>query len=121
MAAIVRRRRFVAQTLARAEAQGGRMLGLAQLDGDYKMRVAAIIFLLFTVLFSQRIVSAADPITAHVILPPMIGLLDPVSLPKLDSSARSIAENLFVGLTRYNPLTEQIEPALAAGWSVSDD
>src|SRR5258708_10132715 len=51
----------------------------------------------------------------------MTASLDPVSLPKLDGSARSIAENLFVGLTRYNPLTGQIEPALAAGWSVSDD
>src|SRR5258707_5841190 len=85
------------------------------------MRSAAIIFLAFTVFISQRIVSAADPVIAHVILPPMTASLDPVSLPKLDSSARSIAENLFVGLTRYNPSTGQIEPALAAGWSVSDD
>src|SRR5258708_24906107 len=85
------------------------------------MRFAAIIFLAFTVFVSQRIVSAADPVTVHVILPPMFASLDPVSLPKLDSSARSIAENLFVGLTRYNPLTREVEPALAADWSVSHD
>ncbi len=51
--------------------------------------------------------------------------LDPVGLPRADGSsadsARDLTENLFVGLTRYNPLTNKVEPALAHDWQVSAD
>ena len=30
-------------------------------------------------------------------------------------------ENLFVGLTNFNPETSQVEPELAVSWDVSDD
>jgi len=52
---------------------------------------------------------------------PPIGNLDPVSLPRFDSNARDLVENLFLGLTRYNATTGQIEPALAKDWTVSAD
>lgn len=32
-----------------------------------------------------------------------------------------LAENLFIGLTRMNPMTQEIEPALAASWDVSEN
>jgi oligopeptide transport system substrate-binding protein len=46
---------------------------------------------------------------------------DPVSLSRFDASGRDLVENLFIGLTRLNPLTGQIEPALAESWAVSAD
>ncbi len=67
-----------------------------------------------------HIARAADPVTVRIVMPP-IGNLDPVSLPRFDFNARDLAENLFIGLTRYNPTTGQIEPALAKDWTVSDD
>src|SRR5258706_1521730 len=63
---------------------------------------------------------AADPVTAHVTMSPFTNL-DPVSLPHDDLSARDVAENLFVGLTRYDPVSGQIQPALAREWKVSGD
>lgn len=47
--------------------------------------------------------------------------LDPVSLSRFDLDSRDLVENLFVGLTRLNASTGQIEPALAESWSVSAD
>jgi oligopeptide transport system substrate-binding protein len=47
--------------------------------------------------------------------------LDPVQLSRFDANARDLVENLFVGLTRFNPVTQQAEPMIAKDWSVSDD
>src|SRR5258707_5319271 len=86
-----------------------------------RQRLAFITLLLFLVVFgTAELVSAADPVTAHIIMPAPLSL-DPVSLGRLDQSARSIAENLFVGLTRYNPATRQIEPGLASEWASKDN
>lgn len=75
------------------------------------------LLLLLLVPLSAR---AADPITAHVMMPSAASR-DPVSLGRSDASGRTIAENLFVGLTRYNPVSGQIEHGLAEDWTVSDD
>ncbi len=86
-----------------------------------RQRLAPVTFLLFAILFSSvELASAADPVTAHVIMPAPLSL-DPVSLGRLDQSARTIAENLWVGLARYNPATRQIEPGLASEWSSKDN
>lgn len=47
--------------------------------------------------------------------------LDPVQLSRFDLDARDLVENLFVGLTRLNASTGQVEPMLAESWSVSED
>lgn len=47
--------------------------------------------------------------------------LDPVQLSRFDPSTRDLVENLFVGLTRFNPLTGQAEPLLAKSWTISPD
>ena len=83
-------------------------------------RLAPITLLLFAIIFNSVELAAADPVTAHVIMPAPLSL-DPVSLGRLDQSARTIAENLWVGLTRYNPATRQIEPGLASEWSSKDN
>src|SRR5258708_32436086 len=84
-------------------------------------RLAFITLLLFLVVFGTgELASAAHSVTAHVIMHAPLRL-DPVSLGRLDQSARSIVENLFVGLTRYNPATRQIEPGLASEWASTDN
>jgi oligopeptide transport system substrate-binding protein len=45
--------------------------------------------------------------------------LDPVQLSRFDLSTRDLVENLFVGLTRYNPVTQQVDPMIAKSWTVS--
>ncbi len=77
-------------------------------------------FLLFALSLPTQPVMGADPITVHIVMPP-IASLDPVSLPRYDSGARDVAENLFVGLTRTDPASGQIQPMLAHDWTVSDD
>ncbi|MCS6870474.1 MAG: ABC transporter substrate-binding protein [Anaerolineae bacterium] len=69
---------------------------------------------------SPSALSAAQSATVRVILPPF-GTLDPVALSPADQTGRDLVENLFAGLTRYDPLTKQIVPALAESWSVSPD
>lgn len=49
------------------------------------------------------------------------------SVPNIDPQTTTdpdgidLIENLFVGLTRYNHATNQVDPALAREWEVSDD
>ena len=38
-----------------------------------------------------------------------------------DSDGIDLIENLFVGLTRFNHVTNQVEPALATSWDVSEN
>ncbi len=82
--------------------------------------VLYLVTLLMLIIAPLTVAQAADPVTTNVIMPPAVSL-DPVSLGRTDSSGRTIAENLFVGLTRYNPVTGQIERGLALDWTVSDD
>lgn len=47
--------------------------------------------------------------------------LDPTQTSRFDPHTRDLIENLFVGLTRFDPVTRTTEPVLAKSWSVSDD
>jgi oligopeptide transport system substrate-binding protein len=87
------------------------------------MRLAAKIALIVCMAVSTALpsaLSAAQDVTVRLVLPPF-GTLDPVALAPTDQSGRDLVENLFAGLTRYDPLTNRILPALAQSWSVSDD
>jgi ABC-type transport system substrate-binding protein len=55
-----------------------------------------------------------------VVLPAPQGL-DPVSLSRFDLGGRDVVENLYIGLTRFNARTGQVEPALAQAWTVSHE
>lgn len=76
--------------------------------------------LLLLSLFPANIAAGADPITARVAMLPVANL-DPVSVARNDAHARDLIENLFLGLTRYDPSTRQIKPALAREWAISAD
>jgi oligopeptide transport system substrate-binding protein len=47
--------------------------------------------------------------------------LDPVSISRFDHHTRDVVENIFIGLTRVNARTGQIEPVLAESWTISAD
>jgi len=47
--------------------------------------------------------------------------LDPLLQSRFDPYTRDVTENLFVGLTRFNPYSGQVEPMLAKSWEVSAD
>ncbi|HML20021.1 MAG TPA: ABC transporter substrate-binding protein [Aggregatilinea sp.] len=47
--------------------------------------------------------------------------LDPLLISRFDPTSHDLVENLFVGLTRFDPVTQQVEPMIAESWSVSDD
>lgn len=47
--------------------------------------------------------------------------LDPLLISRFDPVSRDLVENLFVGLTRYDPATQTIEPMIAESWSASED
>jgi oligopeptide transport system substrate-binding protein len=61
-----------------------------------------------------------DPVTLRLAVPP-IDSIDPVQLSRFTPHTHDLVENLFVGLTRYDPLTHTIEPMIAKSWSVSED
>jgi oligopeptide transport system substrate-binding protein len=87
------------------------------------MRFAAKVALILCLIASAGLPSApsaAQDVAVRLVLPPF-GTLDPVALAPTDQSGRDLVENLFAGLTRYDPLTNRILPALAQSWSVSDD
>ncbi len=63
---------------------------------------------------------SSAPVTLRVAMPAP-GTLDPVQVSRFDPNTRDLIENLFVGLTRFDPHTGQIEPMLATSWTVSDD
>ncbi len=58
--------------------------------------------------------------TLRIATPP-IDNLDPVLTSRFDPYMRDLVENLFVGLTRIDPVTQTVEPALAESWAVSED
>ena len=60
------------------------------------------------------------PVTLRLAMPAPQNL-DPVQLSRFDAHMHDLAENLFVGLTRFNPNTREIDPVLAESWTVSDD
>ena len=44
-----------------------------------------------------------------------------IRVSRFDYAARDLVENLYVGLTRFDPVTQTVEPAAAESWTVSDD
>jgi oligopeptide transport system substrate-binding protein len=78
------------------------------------------IFILMLGLTLPQMTWAQDAVEVTIALPNPISL-DPVSLSRFDTAGRDIAENLFVGLTRLNARTGQVEPQLAESWEVSAD
>lgn len=76
------------------------------------------------------ILSPAGPATAQAdpearailrIAVPPLDNLDPTLTSRFDPYTRDLVENLFVGLTRLDPSTQTVEPALAESWTVSED
>lgn len=66
--------------------------------------------------------NAQDPAEAEIRLAlANPAALDPVSLSRFAGSERDLIENLYIGLTRLNARSGQIEPWLAESWTVSDD
>ncbi|MDA0242106.1 MAG: peptide ABC transporter substrate-binding protein [Chloroflexi bacterium] len=70
-------------------------------------------------------VSIATPDASHEHIVLDVGHVGYVNSfdPQRDSNSNELdlIANLFVGLTRYNHLTNQIEPLLAESWQVSED
>ncbi|MCK4832821.1 MAG: hypothetical protein KAS81_08635, partial [Anaerolineales bacterium] len=60
-----------------------------------------------------------DPVTLYWNLGGEPSTLDPVLVT--DQASLDCTANLFVGLTRWDPITSEALPYLAAGWDVSDD
>lgn len=63
---------------------------------------------------------ADEPVTLRLAMPTPASL-DPVAVSRFDLHTRDLLENLYVGLTRFDPQTHTIEPMLAERWSVSAD
>lgn len=81
------------------------------------MRLIVLSILLLAILPTT---AAQDVITARI----KMGTphtLDPVQLSRFDQPSRDLVENLFIGLTRFNTRSGQVEPMLAESWSVSAD
>lgn len=85
-----------------------------------------VIFVLAVLLVGQTVNVLAAPArqataTELRIAMPAPVSLDPATLSRFDLATRDIVENLFIGLTRFNPHSGLIEPMLARSWSVSED
>lgn len=84
------------------------------------------VWLILSVTSSVNLIGAAsarqdtNPITLRVAMPAPENL-DPTQLSRFDQHTRDVVENLFVGLTRFDPVTRTAEPAIAEDWSISDD
>jgi len=63
--------------------------------------------------------SDPDPVTLEISFQEQLPLLDPQQATS--DEAINLIENLFVGLTRYNHLTDSIDPQLATSWEISPD
>lgn len=75
--------------------------------------------------YARAPVSVATPPADAEIISLEVGLTGNVAQidPQLALSQNetTLVENLFIGLTRYNQQTEEIEPMLASSWQVSAD
>jgi len=80
----------------------------------------ASLFMGVSAVFASPLLQGSSLVRLRVAMPAPENL-DPVHISRFDSHTRDLVENLFVGLTRYNPQTQQIEPMLARDWTVSDD
>lgn len=80
----------------------------------------SLLMILVLALTPVGLARSADPVRVRVLMAPVTSL-DPVSLQPADRAGRDLVENLFMGLTRYDPASGQIQPALAREWSVSSD
>ncbi|NJL94923.1 MAG: hypothetical protein HC915_14995 [Anaerolineae bacterium] len=71
--------------------------------------------------FSARTLAQSDSPVRVVLAMDAPGNLDPASLSRFDTPTRDLVENLFIGLTRFNARTGQVDPWLAQSWTVSPD
>jgi ABC-type oligopeptide transport system substrate-binding subunit len=77
-------------------------------------------------LWSAPLADAASPgpqtsqVTLRLAMP-QPATLDPALQSRFAPHSRDLVENLFIGLTRFDPRTSQIEPMLATSWNVSAD
>ncbi len=62
----------------------------------------------------------ADAVTLRLAMP-QPATLDPSLQSRFNPHSRDLVENLFIGLTRFDPVTGQIEPMLARSWDISAD
>ncbi len=85
-----------------------------------RLHRALFVLSVFLLPFPLLTLRAAEPHTVRVAMLP-VDDLDPVSLPRFDAAGRDLVENLFVGLTRYDPTSGQIQPTLARYWTISSD
>jgi len=76
-------------------------------------------FLLLTLPFACPLPAAAEPGVLRVGLPSIPAVLDPATA--LDGPTALIARQVFDTLVRYAEASSDIEPGLAAHWSVSKD
>jgi ABC-type oligopeptide transport system substrate-binding subunit len=85
--------------------------------------LAGILAILFTMLppvFADHPLQSAQVVTLRLAMrAPQT--LDPVQVSRFDPYTRDLIENLFVGLTRFDPVTRQAEPMLAKSWTISPD
>lgn len=88
-----------------------------------KLRVFIFIALLLTTLLpslatTQPGIAQSEPASVQVAMAPLTSL-EPANISRFDIDKHDLVENLFVGLTRLNARTGQVEPQLATDWTVS--
>lgn len=77
-------------------------------------------------LWSVPLADAASPVrqdsadTLRLAMP-QPETLDPLLQSRFDPYTHDLVENLFIGLTRFDPYSGQVEPLLAKSWDVSAD
>ncbi len=85
-----------------------------------KNHLLIIVLLSFLLMLALTGNAQTEPVTVRVAMSQPENL-DPVSLSRFDVHERDMAENLWIGLTRLDPRTGQIEPQLVTEWSISPD
>lgn len=88
------------------------------------MKRCIVLFLICLIVgaaFLPNISRAQDNSNSVVVAMPAPADLELVTVSRFDENKRDLLENLFVGLTRFNASTGQIEPYLATKWVVSPD
>ncbi len=84
------------------------------------LRVLSLIVMLVSALVVPGTLQAQpdSPVTLKLAMSAPADL-DPVHVSRFDPDTRDLVENLFIGLTRFDPITRTVEPMLAQSWSVS--
>lgn len=81
--------------------------------------VERVTFVTPTPRVEEPVLAFQDPIELDISLNGVLPDLDPARAEQ--NSQLDLVQNLFVGLTNFNPLTNSVEPELAISWDVSSD